>query len=226
MGARWSRRWRARQGPSGPLVPWVPLVPWSWAPSGPLVPSVPWRARQGRSGPLVPVGPWSWDLCRGPFSIFLERLSSGDSIKLAEHRGEFQTIDRQVLSFIFQLQRSSFSFCAGSYIGRAASEEYIQALTKSELSAVIPALFVIFDRRQRIWQEDLKRLERSTTRKRLLISTTVLVFLQFGFAGDLALRPTKARSSGNCVIKLEFSLCVSCSQREFSNPVVHHRSGD
>lgn len=88
-------------------------------------------------------------MCRGPFSIFLERLSSGDSIKLAEHRGEFQTIDRQVLSFIFQLQRNSFSFCARSYIGRAASEEYIQALTKSELSAVIPVLLVIFDRRQK-----------------------------------------------------------------------------
>ena len=33
--------------------------------------------------------------------IFPERLSSGDSIKLAEHRGELQTIDRKCFHSFF-----------------------------------------------------------------------------------------------------------------------------
>lgn len=81
--------------------------------------------------------------------IFPERLSSGDSIKLAKHRGEYQTIELETLSFIFQLQRNNFTFCACSYIGRAASGEYLEALTQSELSAVIPVLFVIHNRSQK-----------------------------------------------------------------------------
>lgn len=81
--------------------------------------------------------------------IFPERLSSKDSIRLAKHRGEFQTIERETLSFIFELQRSGFSFCACSFIGRAASSEYLEALVQSELSAVIPVIFVIYNRDQK-----------------------------------------------------------------------------
>lgn len=77
--------------------------------------------------------------------IFPERLSSKDSIKLAKHRGEFQTIERETLSFIFELQKSGFTFCACSFIGRAASGEYLEALTQSELAAVIPVIFVIYN---------------------------------------------------------------------------------
>lgn len=81
--------------------------------------------------------------------IFPERLSSKDSIKLAKHRGEFQTIERETLSFIFELQRNGFTFCACSFIGKAASGEYLEALTQSELSAVIPVIFVIYNRDQK-----------------------------------------------------------------------------
>lgn len=81
--------------------------------------------------------------------IFPERLSSRDSIRLAKHRGEFQTIERGTLSFIFELQRNGFTFCACSFIGKAASGEYIEALIQSELAAVIPVIFVIYNRDQK-----------------------------------------------------------------------------
>ncbi|CAK9106109.1 unnamed protein product, partial [Durusdinium trenchii] len=81
--------------------------------------------------------------------IFPERLSSRDSIRLAKHRGEFQTIERGTLSFIFELQRNGFTFCACSFIGKAASGEYIEALIQSELAAVIPVIFVIYHRDQK-----------------------------------------------------------------------------
>lgn len=48
------------------------------------------------------------DLCKTV--IFPERLSSGESIKLAKQRSEHQTIDREAVSFIFRLQRQ-FTCC-------------------------------------------------------------------------------------------------------------------
>lgn len=90
--------------------------------------------------------------------IYPERLATQDSIRLARHRNEFQAIDLETITFVYLLQHNQIPFCACSYIGRAASTDYIRALTESEITAIIPIVFVLFNRAQKA---DLARAVRA-----------------------------------------------------------------
>lgn len=81
--------------------------------------------------------------------IYPERLASRESIRLAKHRNEYQSIDLETITFIYLLQHNQIPFCACSFIGRAASRDYIRALTESEITAIIPVVFVLHNRSQK-----------------------------------------------------------------------------
>lgn len=81
--------------------------------------------------------------------LYPERLATRDSIRLARHRNEYQAVDLETITFIYLLQHNQIPYCACSFIGRAASTDYIRALTESEITAIIPIVFVLFNRAQK-----------------------------------------------------------------------------
>ena len=68
-----------------------------------------------------------------------------DFIALAQHRNEFQTIDRRTVTFLERLRTGGYIPVAISYIGRGGSSDYLRALRESCLG-FIPVILICFKR--------------------------------------------------------------------------------
>ena len=78
-----------------------------------------------------------------------ESLSSRSALRLAKHRGEYQTVEREIIYFLFKLQEEQIPYCACTYIGRKSSEACIAALKESRICSLVPVIFVVFNRHQK-----------------------------------------------------------------------------
>lgn len=67
-------------------------------------------------------------------------------IGLAQHRGELQVIHRRTAEFLQQLSVRGYNFVAISFIGRANHRPYVDSLLESCLLALVPVIFIVFDR--------------------------------------------------------------------------------
>lgn len=67
-------------------------------------------------------------------------------IGLARHRGELQLIHRSTAELLQKVSVRGFNFVAISYIGRSNHRPYVDALLESCLLALVPVIFVVFNR--------------------------------------------------------------------------------